>query len=116
MGAEAVDDFNQCTVVAVKVTRHVLIEQLDGQYMATSRDDFDARGFADVVAGNQCAGVLRLKGVFHPQWNTAFAQALGRAGVNRLHAKVGQLVGYVVVGTSNGYHLVGPNLSRVGTA
>ncbi len=116
LSTESGDLFQKNLFVPGQVADHVLIEELDRVHALASCDDFHAGGSADVVAGDECAAVLRLKGILDAQADVALAKTLGGARVNRLHTQVGQLVRHVIVGTPDRHGVLNAHHARVGTA
>ena len=110
----ALNDGDNLGVEDMEQSGHILIKNFQGIDALGASDNFDARCITDVVAGNQGAGVLWLKGVFNAQWNIALAQAFGRLWVYGFHPQVGQLVGDIVIGAANGHGLGFADQARIG--
>src|SRR5690606_17607286 len=99
-----------------RIADHVLIEQFQRPDIAGTGDDFHFRGAAAVIVADHGAAVFRFEGVFHPQQNVLLAQTGGGAGVNGFHPQVGQLVGHIVVGLTDGVDVIGTDQQWVGGA
>ena len=107
--------FQDRRVVALH-TDHVLLEELEGKDAAQAGDHVDPRLRRAALVEDQRAGILRPEGIADAQRDAGLTQTLGRTGMDRLHAHVGELVGHIVIGPADDADLVEADRLRIGAA
>jgi len=116
MALEARDDGENVAVKLINLTSHILFKTLNSIDVARPGNNLDTGFAADVIPGDQSAGMFRLKGIHNAQVDILLAQSLCGLGVDGFHPEIGKLVRHIVIGATNGHGIVGAYHQGVGTA
>ena len=80
---------------------HILLEELQRLHRSHTGDDFDAWRVGHIVAADQRPFILPVERVADAQRDAGLAQATARAGMDRLHTQIGELIGHVIIGAAD---------------
>ncbi len=81
---------------------HAGVVNFDNLDIIGAGDHLDAGRFAFVSAGDESAGVFGIEGIFDAQVDTGLFEDLGYRWMHGLHPDIGQLIGDIVVGITDG--------------